>query len=153
MLSKWNDDSYWFDFGPQSREFDRALRTLDELRRGIFRGFDESHPAQWSPRVHLRDTGQEFVVQAEVPGLGERDLDISLNATTLTLRAERVADVPEGYTVHRKERGNLRFERSWQLPSKVDPEKAEATLKNGVLELKLPKAAEAQPKQIHVKAA
>lgn len=155
MPTLWNPYSGWGFSG-----LERALSTMDELRREMdemLGEFGRSHPAElpsaWGtwPRSDLRDLGDHLEIWAEVPGLSEKDLEVSVTATSVVIGGERKADPPEGYTVHRKERGNIRFSRSFFLPAKVDPNLAEATVKHGVLELKLPKAAEAQPKRIAVK--
>ncbi|WP_437734894.1 Hsp20/alpha crystallin family protein [Sorangium sp. So ce1335] len=145
-------------------DFDRTFAMMDELRRRMDRVFEEYDAPRASlrgefdqsprytpgPRIHLYDTGSALVVKADLPGLTEKDVQISLNQDVLTVSGERRSDAPEGYLVHRKERGAVRFSRSFTLPSKVDPEKTTAVLKNGVLTLTLNKAAEAQPRQIAV---
>ena len=148
-------------------DFDRTFAVMDELRRRLDRTVEEYEaPARadlraefdratkysygQGPRIHLFDTGKAFVVKADLPGMTEKDVQISLNHDVLTLAGERKQDAPEGYTVHRKERASNRFSRTFTLPSKVDPEKTTAVLKNGVLTLTLSKAAEAQPRQIAV---
>jgi HSP20 family protein len=68
------------------------------------------------------------------------------------LKGERKVTPPEGYGVHRSERSSYRFARTFELPAKIDADKVEASLEHGVLTVKLPKAAEARPKQITVKA-
>jgi HSP20 family protein len=150
-------------------DFERTFAMMDELRRRMDRIFYEQERApagaplrgdfdrlpRWTapgPRIHLFDTGAAFVVKADVPGLSDKDLQISLNQDVLTLSGERKPDAPQGYTVHRQERTPLRFSRSFTLPGKVDPERTSATLTNGVLTLTLNKAAEAQPRTIAVKA-
>ncbi len=145
-------------------DLDRTFAAMDELRRRLFedyevparaslRGeFDQLPRHTSGPRIHPFDTGAALVVKAELPGLTEKDVQISLNQDVLTLSGERKSDAPEGYLVHRKERSAVRFSRSFTLPSKVDPEKTSAVLKNGVLTLTLNKAAEAQPRQIAVTA-
>jgi HSP20 family protein len=156
-----NGDLGWLDFDFPGREFERLFRSLDDIRRDVdrLRGGREPNAAlarslrpHYGPSVSLDDVGQQLVFRAELPGLGEENIDISVNAQTLTIRGERSAEVPEGYSVHRKERRSVRFERSYQLPCKVDPDKCEASLRHGVLTLSLPKAPEARPKQITVKA-
>jgi HSP20 family protein len=102
--------------------------------------------------VSFDDQGGAFVVRAELPGLSEKDLELTATATTLTLRGERKVEVPQGYSTHRSERTGYRFARTFELPSKVDSDRVEARLENGVLTVTLPKAPEAQPKQINVKA-
>jgi HSP20 family protein len=152
MLSRFSDYSDWPSFGfadfgrPHPRQLRRELeRLFSEVERGV------AQPAG-SP-VSFEDQGERFVFRAEVPGLSEADLEINVSGNTLTLRGERKLDAPEGYSAHRRERSAYRFDRSYELPSRVDTEKATATLKHGVLTLTLPKAAEAQPRQIAVKAA
>ena len=81
----------------------------------------------------------------------EKDIQLSIHQDVLTLSGERKQEVPQGYFVHRQERAPLKFARSFTLPCKVDPEKSTATLKDGVLTITLPKAPEAQPRQISVK--
>ena len=149
-------------------DFDRTFLLMDEVRRRMDRLWDEYDTGRgdWSyrassdaatratgfPRVNLFDTGTSLVVHAEVPGLGEKDVQLSINQDVLTLRGERTFDGPQGYSVHRQERGPVKFARSFTLPTKVDPERTSATLKNGVLTITLPKAPEAQPRQIAVRA-
>jgi HSP20 family protein len=142
-------------------EFDRSIGGLDDLRRLLFAdgarlmmpgAYDgQSRAASW-PRVNVYDTGSEFLVQALVPGLSDKDLNLTLTQDGLTLAGERQARVPEGYSVHRQERGNVKFSRSFNFPTRVDVEKVSAEVKNGVLTVRLAKAADAQPRQITVKA-
>ena len=157
MLSLWND---WN--GARRRdfpsEFTRALRALDELRSEVDQAFGwPDHGFAFrsgvtGPLFEVLDKGDSLVVRAELPGLSEKDVDVSVNAHTLTLRGERKIDAPQGYSVHRQERTPFRFERAYELPDKIDADKAQAVMKNGVLTLTLPKVPEAQPKQIAVKA-
>jgi len=156
MLTLWHPYGDW-NFG----NLRRTLSAMEELRRemGQFLGetprwrerTGEDAWGSW-PRAYLRDTGEALVVTAEVPGLSEKDVDITITGDTVAIRGERRADAPEGYSVHRKERSDYKFSRSFLLPVKVTPDKAEATVKNGVLELVLPKAPESQPKKITVTA-
>jgi HSP20 family protein len=146
-------------------DFDRSFDVLDDFRKQMDRMFGDLDdrwggarfaPTQLSangPRVNVFDTGAELLVTADVPGLTEKELDITLHDGVLTLVGERKADAPEGYHVHRQERGSYRFKRSFALPAKVDPEKTAAVVKDGVLEVKLAKAAEARPRQIAVRSA
>jgi HSP20 family protein len=92
------------------------------------------------------------VLEADLPGLGEKDVQLTIHQDVLTLSGERKQDVPQGWFVHRQERAPLKFSQSFTLPVKVDPEKSSATMKNGVLTITLAKAAEAQPRAITVKA-
>ena len=78
--------------------------------------------------------------------------NISVTANVLTLKAARKVDAPEGYAAHRRERQSFSFTQSYELPTRIDPEKVQASLKQGVLTLTMPKAAEAQPKRVTVSA-
>jgi len=152
-------------------DIDRTFAAMDQLRRRMDRFFEEYEPASrrdalranladeterlWArgrwPRLTLADAGASLVFKAEVPGLTEKDLQLSIHQDVLTMSGERKQDVPEGYFVHRQERAPLKFARSFTLPCKVDPDKSTATLKDGVLTVTLTKAPEAQPRQIAVK--
>lgn len=139
-------------------DFDRTFRALEEFRRRMDQVFEEFDVrpdlarATPGPLANLWDNGQSFVLQAELPGVSEKDVELSVHQNVVTLRGERKADAPEGYAVHRQERTPFKFTRSLELPMPIDPDKVSAELKDGVLTLTLPKAAEAQPKQITVKA-
>jgi HSP20 family protein len=153
MLTRFSDYSDWPSFG--FADFGRSYAPSAQLRRELDRLFGdfERSAAPQASTLSFEDDGSNFVLRADVPGLTENDFQISLAGSTLTLRGERKNDAPEGHTVHRRERSAFRFARSLELPSRVDGEKVTATLKNGVLTLTLPKAVEAQPRQIAVKAA
>jgi len=145
MLTRWND-------------FDRSLAMLDEFRRrmdSLFTDYDrgtlKAAHATW-PRVNMYDADSKVVLEAEVPGVSKDNLDITVTKDVLALSGVRRVDVPEGYSVHRRERGALKFARSFTLPDRVDPEKVAAELKDGVLTITLEKAPEAQPKKITVSA-
>ena len=150
MWTRWND----FGFG----DFERTLEEFDALRREMNRLFSDEFPlgralrsaAESWPRVALHDRGTELSVRAELPGVREKDLEVHVDRGVLTLKGKRTVEVPEGYSVHRQERGDVTFARALTLPCQVDAEKAVAKLKHGVLTLELPKAAEHQPRQIAV---
>jgi HSP20 family protein len=153
MLTRFSDFNDWpsfgfADFGPRHAPPVQLRRELDRL----FGDFERA----WAPAsasLSFDDDGTNFVLRADVPGLTENDFQISLAGNTVTLRGERKLEAPEGYSVHRRERSAVHFAKSFELPARVDAEKVTATLKHGVLTLTLPKAAEAQPRQISVKAA
>jgi HSP20 family protein len=77
---------------------------------------------------------------------------LTLQQDVITLSGERKPDAPEGYYAHRQERAPVKFARSFTLPCRVDPEKAGASLKDGVMTITLAKAADAQPRHISIKA-
>ena len=147
MWTRWND-------------FDRTLAAMDELRRRFDwaladsegQGYEDTFTRTGFPRVSFVDAGNAFLLRAEVPGLGENDVKLSVHQDVLSISGERKSEQLEGYTVHRQERAAVKFSRSFTLPTKVDAEKTTANLKDGVLSVTLPKAPEAQPRQIAVKA-
>jgi HSP20 family protein len=154
MLTRFSDFSDWPSFG--FADFGRGYGPQRQLRRELDRllGEVERGAAETAASpVSFEDQGEKFVFRADVPGLAEADLHINVSGNTLTLRGERKVDAPQGFSAHRRERSAYRFDRSYELPARVDADKATATLKHGVLTLTLPKAAEAQPRQIAVKAA
>lgn len=145
-------------------DFDRTIAAMDHLRRRMDRLFDEYDPERprggdvermWSarfPRLTFADAGASLVLQADLPGVGDKDVQLSIQQDVLTVSGERRHDAPQGWYVHRQERAPFKFSRSFALPCKVDPETSTATLKNGVLTITLPKAPSATPRQITVKA-
>jgi len=104
------------------------------------------------PPVNLQETAEGYVLTAEIPGVAPEDIDVSVEGTTVTLSGERKIElaVGDGTAVHRRERQSGSFRRAFELPAKVDLDAAKATHKNGVLTLRLPKAAEAKPRQIAI---
>jgi len=146
MLTQWNNV---------------ALSGLRQEMDRLFQRFEYDWPTDapaWNrdldgPQFALRDAGESLEITADVPGFQIEDLHVSFEQGSLVVRGERSESVPEGYSVHRKERGTVRFARAFTLPARIDPDKIEASLRNGVLELHLPKAAEERPRMISVKAA
>jgi HSP20 family protein len=132
---------------------------MGELRRHMSRALEDFDPfpihalapRTVGPRFELSDTEDALRVRAELPGFRNEDLEVELEQNTLTIRGKREAKAPEGYAVHRRERGMMELARTFALPCRVDAEKVSAVLKDGVLELTLPKAREAQLKRIEVR--
>lgn len=132
--------------------FDELRREMDALlgrfvpgsprgRRGVF------------PATNLYETGDTYVLTAELPGVVPSDIEVSIEGTTVTIRGERKIDYADsGTNIHRLERQSGGFRRAFELPLAVDPDHVEALHKNGVLMLRLPKAPEHQPRQIAVQA-
>jgi HSP20 family protein len=95
------------------------------------------------PRVDVLETEKEVKVMAEIPGMEEKDVEVSLNHDILTISGEKSSENTEkNGQYHRMERTYGSFRRDIQLPSDVDPEKVEATFTKGVLTVTLPKPAE-----------
>jgi HSP20 family protein len=141
-------------------DLERTFAAMDELRRRVGRTVDGNGfrvdafatDAAW-PRTSVYENETGLTLVADVPGLRESDLELSLDKDVLTLGGERKLAVPEKHTVHRQERRGSRFQRQFTLPYKVNADAMSAELKDGVLTVKLPKAPEAQPRKIAVKVA
>lgn len=156
MLTRWNDLGL-VNFDPGFTALNGLRQEMDRL----FQRFEQDWPgdaptfgyaAQESqPVVYVRDNGDELQVTAEVPGFKPEDLQVSFEGGSLVIRGERQDEVPQGYSVHRKERASVRFARAFTLPARVDPDQIEASLHDGILELRLPKAPEERPRTISVK--
>ena len=138
-------------------DLERTFSTVDELRRRMEHMFGDVSPGALAtdtnyPRTSVYDTGSALVLVADLPGVRDADIDLTLKQDVLTLTGERKVTAPEGHVVHRQERRGARFSRSFTLPCKIDGDALSAELKDGVLTVTLPKAPEAQVKKIAVKA-
>jgi HSP20 family protein len=116
--------------------------------------------AAGSPRLNVWEDGDVFYAEAEIAGVKSEDLDLSVVGKELTIKGRRVAPTdgapsnatasPEAVTFHRRERGYGEFTRSVTLPVEIDAAQVSASLVNGVLTVKLPKAEAAKPRKINV---
>ena len=136
-------------------------RGMDDLFERFMLGF-EMEPFEsrvmgaFSPKIDVTEDDKAVKVMAELPGMEEKDLDISLRGDTLTIKGEKreeKEDKREGY--YRMERSYGSFSRTIPLPSEVETDKVQAELKKGVLTVVLPKKPDVQKptKTIDVKAA
>ncbi len=104
------------------------------------------------PQTDIYEEKGQLVMKTELPGIGKKDLDIVLEGDRLTIKAEKKEEVKEDSTHHTSERYYGRYFRSVDLPYPVKEGEITATLENGVLELRLPKAEEVKAKKIEIKA-
>ena len=133
----------------------RGLSLYDDIDR-VFRTFMNDEPGMSfkSPSVDIRETEADFVLEAELPGLSEKDVEVKVEDNLLTIASrkdEKNEEKREGYVV--RERRSAAFSRSFVLPKDVDREKIVATFKDGLLSLQIPKAERVKPRQIEVKKA
>jgi HSP20 family protein len=112
---------------------------------------DNSTLTTWAPAVDIYETENELVLKADLPDVDEKDIDIRIENNMLTIRGERKFEqsVKEDNYL-RVERTYGTFSRSFSLPNSVNTEAIQATYKNGVLSVQLPKRAESKPKQVKV---
>jgi HSP20 family protein len=142
-MSQWNSSPFWDPLGELQREFGRLLRSLDPTT-----GVPSCRPF---PLINLFDAGDHFLIQAEVPGVSPQAIDIALTGDNLTLRGERKR--PEGVSdeaYRRQERPAGRWSRTITLPARIDASGVTAQCDNGLLTIRFPKTADAQPRQIVV---
>ena len=142
--------------------FGSFQREMNKLFDDFFGGFDLSPWAPlerraataFNPRVDVSETGKEIKVSVELPGMDEKDIDVSLTRDTLTIKGEKKEEKEEkGEGYYRAERSYGSFTRSIPLPVEVDTDKVQAAFKKGVLDITLPKSAKAiqETKKIPVK--
>jgi HSP20 family protein len=143
-----------------------ALRTQSNGNRAVARDpysfardllgwdpfFGTRQVSAFSPAFEVKETTDSFVVRADLPGIEEKDLDVSLHAGVLTVSGSRQAEdrtEGESYALYERQFGS--FSRSFSLPELADSERIEAKLDSGVLTLTIAKKAEAKPKKIAFK--
>lgn len=158
LLERWRPFSALEPWESVERRGD-PFRWLSEIRKEMNRLFEEAFGSavepvttrEWSPAVEMYENKDEVVVKAELPGLKESDIDVSVSDGVLTIRGERK------HEEEKKEKGYYRsewwygaFRRSIPLPTGTDPDKIKATYHDGILEVKFPKPEEAKPKQVKV---
>ena len=130
---------------------DRLNRLFESaLRRGGMPGSEDL--SGWSPAIDLREEDGGFVLTAEIPGVPRADVGLRVEGRTVTVEGERRAGGPaRGAELLRMERSYGPFSRTFTLPVGVDPAKSKATLRQGILEVRLPKAAKARSAPVTVR--
>jgi HSP20 family protein len=134
----------WDAFGP----FAEMRRLQDEVNR-LFSSY-QPVPAPGFPPVNAYANEDGIAITAQLPGVRQEDLDISAFRDSLTLRGKREPEVTDRNAYHRRERGYGEFVRNISLPFRVDPDRVEATMQNGVLRISLYRPDEDRPKRIKV---
>jgi HSP20 family protein len=143
----------WDPFSEFSSLQDRFNQLINQpFFRGFGPGTEQSlTAANFIPPVNIYEDEQNINVEAELPGVQEKDLDISLENNVLTISGERKMENEEKKeNFHRIERTYGRFTRSFTLPPTVETENVNAEFNNGVLKITLRKKEEAKPKQIKI---
>lgn len=131
----------------------RDLLTWDPFQRPLSRWFgEETAAALYTPTFDVKEEKDAFVVKADLPGIKEEDLDISVTGNRLTISGKREEEkVEESGSYYFRERSNGAFTRSFVLPDNVISDQIQANMQDGVLTLRIPKAPESQPKKIAIK--
>ena len=139
------------------QEMDMLRREIDQAFKGIGRNYLNPSflPGIGTgdyPRVNLSEDENNYYLEALVPGIDPKDIDLNVMRGTLSLSGERKEDRVEGKTWHRHERGFGKFMRTIELPDAIDSSNVDAEYRNGVLLITLPKPQSVKPKKITVKA-
>jgi HSP20 family protein len=134
------------------REMNVLQSNLNRIFQDYGRGSDELMTSgTFVPPVDIYEDEHNITLKMEVPGIDEKDINITLENNTLTVRGERKLEKEEKEeNFHRMERRYGAFTRSFSLPNTVDAEHVTANYNNGILNVQLAKRAEAKPKQIKV---
>ena len=106
----------------------------------------------WRPAVDIRETDEDYLFEVELPAMNPKDVDVTLRAGILSVSGERGA-VPGDGQVHRQERLQGKFTRSFRLPTDADDEAINASAKDGVITIAVGKRSKAKPRAIEVRAA
>jgi HSP20 family protein len=147
-IVRWKDDLW-----SPTEELDRLQREISQLfdypetrsGRGIF---DRSS----SPALDVAETDEGFEIYCDLPGIDEKDLELSITNGVVTIKGERKPlDRDKDGKMYRSEMWAGKFQRTLSLPAQVDADKIEAELANGVLHIFVPKMEEIKPKQIELK--
>ena len=138
------------ELGSLQTEMNRLFNTVFDAPAGG----DGGTLRRWMPAMDLVESGDHFVLRADLPGMSEEDIKIELEDGTLTVSGERKAEHEtgeEGY--YRVERASGSFSRSLTLPKGVNADGVTAGFDRGVLEVRIPKPEERKPRRIEIGAA
>ena len=119
---------------------------VDQLWNGAW-----GSPTARYPALGVWDDGENFQLEAELPGFKIEDMDLAVAGSELQIRGRRETPSGKDWAVHRQERPSGEFSRTITLPAPIDAERVQAALKDGVLRVTLPKAPSAKPRKIDVK--
>lgn len=129
-------------------------REMDRLFGDFSKRFGEPFAGDAFPKLDIAETDGEIKVTAELPGVAEKDVDVTLRDDVLTIKGEKKAEREEkDENYHLVERSYGSFARSIQLPAGLDADKVKARMDKGVLTVTMPKPAAAQPQKIDIKPA
>jgi HSP20 family protein len=142
--------SRWQPFSPV---WNQLQQLQSEMNRLFNRWGDDGGRTQAYPAVNVWEDAEHVYVEAELPGLDLKDLELHVTGNNqLTIKGQRTAKLPEKSVLHRQERGFGNFVRVLTLPFDVDAARVDARFEHGVLTVQLAKHASARPRKIAVKA-
>ena len=143
LLTRFERFDPFEELATMRNRMDRMLRNLDVT--------PELVTTDWAPAADVIETKDAILIKAEIPGMTEKDIHVTFENGTLTIRGERTQEKEtEEKNFRRVERTYGKFIRSFTLPPNVDDKKIAASYNNGLLEVEIPKKEEARPKSINV---
>jgi HSP20 family protein len=144
----------WRPRGLARSPFRELAREMEETFGRFFPAWSEERGGYpWTPAVDMADEKDAIVVKVDLPGLDQKDIEVTVQDGTLTIRGERKEEKEEKKdNYYCSERSYGAFLRSLPLPQGVEADQVKATFKKGVLEVRLPKAKEAKGKTVEIKA-
>ena len=136
----------------------RNLFSLHNQMEKVFSDLFTSHEGEtdtdntaWMPTVDVSETENGFEIRAELPGVSEKDVNVSVTDNLLTIKGEKhQEEETDGKNYHRVERRYGSFQRSFTLPRHIETDAIKAEFKDGVLTLGIPKAEAAKPTEIPI---
>jgi HSP20 family protein len=132
------------------RELDDFRERMSRMLDQTFGGFPEFGREGWSPLIDVEETDDAFLIEADLPGVKREDVDVEVVGNELRINGE-VQEREQSGVLRQQARMRGRFEYRSTLPQYVDAEQIEATLKDGVLSLRVPKSERSQPRRVEIK--
>lgn len=134
------------------RDMENLHSEINKLFAGTGRGRKDLGMASWTPNVDIYEDAETVRIHTELPGMQRDEVKLSVEDGVLTIKGERkFENENKKGNYHRIERSYGMFERAFTLPTTVESEKIEASMKDGVLEVVIPKREEVKPKEIEIK--
>lgn len=143
---------------PRLRSKSESIRTRDSIFDDLFNelyslptSFLSKSGMDLSPRIDISETDNEYKIEAELPGINQKEIDVKIDNNILTIKGKK-EDIKEEKekNYHLRERYYGAFQRSISLPNNIEPEKIKASFENGVLNISVPKSDKRAPKKIEI---
>jgi len=159
---RWGELRHWAEEDRPYESFLREMGTLHQEMDRLFEDFWKGsgslrkinrpwHQGELTPRIDESEDETAFHVKVELPGMDQKDVDVTLSGGVLTIRGEKKQDEEEkGKDFYRRERSFGSFRRTLPIPIEVDESKIKAKFEKGILFIELPKTEEAQKKVKHI---
>ncbi len=141
--------SPWGTHSPSHEDFRQLLDQFFDT--GTTGDQSDVVTSEWAPRVDIREEDKRFVIEADIPGVDPKDIEINMDKGVLSIRGERkTGHKVEDGKFTRAERAHGVFHRRFALPDSANPDGVRATGRHGVLEIEIPKRPETTPRRIDI---